>query len=372
MRLETLAVHGGTRIDPVTRAVTAPIHLSTTFERSPEYEADDPYIYSRIDNPNRSALETLLADLEGGATALAFASGLASIVAVFQALRPGDHVIIPDDMYFGARRIVTDILGPWGLQWSVVDMTDLAAVAAAIRPATRLLWVETPSNPQLKITDIAAVSVLAHAAGALCAVDNTWPSPLCQLPLALGADISMHATTKYLGGHSDILGGALICKANDGFAQKLRTVQTIGGAVPSPFECWLLLRSIRTLPWRMRGHCDNAEQVAAFLDQHPQIEAVHYPGLASHAGHAVAARQMIRWGGMLSVQVRGGAEEAIGVAARVKLFTRATSLGGIESLIEHRYSVEGPGTPTPPNLLRISVGLEHPADLIEDLEQALG
>ena len=369
--IETLAVHAGRRPDPATGAVMPPIHLSTTFERQADGSYTEGFVYTRSENPNRRALEETLAALEGGAAALAFGSGMAAIAAQLQALAPGDHIIPPDDIYFGAGRLVREVLAPWGLQFSVVDMTDLAALAAALRPATRLVWVETPSNPLLKITDIAAAAQIAHGAGALLAVDNTWPSPLGQRPLDLGADVVMHATTKYLGGHSDLLGGALILREPGPLLERLRTVQSLGGAVPSPFDCWLLLRSIRTLPYRMAAHSANAQRVAEFLAGHPAVAVVHYPGLASHPGHEVAARQMQRFGGMLSIQVRGGASAAMAVAARVKLFTRATSLGGVESLIEHRASVEGPHTTTPPDLLRLSIGLEHPDDLIADLDAAL-
>ncbi len=347
-----------------------PIHLSTTFERSADGSYPSGYTYSRTENPNRRALETALAALEGGAAAAAFSSGMAAANAAFQALGPA-HVIIPDDIYFGVSRLVREIFAPWNLRYTAVDMTDPNNVAAALQPDTRLVWVETPSNPQLKIVDIAAVAGIAHAAGALCAVDNTWPTPILQRPLALGADLVLHATTKYLGGHSDILGGALVAARDDGYWQRIHAVQTIAGAVPSPFDCWLLMRSLRTLPLRMAAHCANARRVAEYLAGHPAVEAAHYPGLAGHPGHAVAASQMVDFGGMLSIQVRGGAAEALAVAARVKLFTRATSLGGVESLIEHRASVEGPYSATPPNLLRISVGIEHPDDLIADLAQAL-
>jgi cystathionine gamma-synthase len=349
-----------------------PIHLSTTFERQPDGGYTDDFVYTRSDNPNRRALERCLAQLEGGAVAAAFSSGQAATFSVLQALAAGDHVILPDDAYFGTRRLALDILGRFGLEVSVVDLTRLDDVRAALRPNTRLIWVETPSNPLLKITDIAAVAEIAHAAGALCAVDNTWPSPLGQRPLQLGADFAMHSTTKYLGGHSDILGGAIVARADgDTFAQ-IRTNQTIGGAVPSPFDCWLLLRSIRTLPYRMRGHSDGAIRVARYLADHPKVEEVHYPGLPTHPGHEIAARQMLSYGGMLSIQLAGGMAEAMAMTARLRLFTRATSLGGVESLIEHRASVEGPTSKTPQNLLRVSVGLEHPDDLIADLAQALG
>jgi cystathionine gamma-synthase len=370
--LETVAVHAGRKIDPGTGAVMPPIHLSTTFERRPDGGYTDGFVYTREENPNRRSLEQCLAQLEGGAVAAAFGSGQAATLSVFQALAAGDHVILPDDAYFGTGKLALAILARWGLQSSVVDMTHVEQVRAALRPNTRLIWVETPSNPLLKITDIAAVAEIAHAAGALCAVDNTWPSPLGQRPLQLGADLAMHSTTKYLGGHSDILGGAIVARVEDDYFARIRTNQTIGGAVPSPFDCWLLLRSIRTLPYRMRAHSEGAMAVAEYLTDHPKIAKVHYPGLPTHPGHEIAARQMLSYGGMLSIQLEGGMEQAMAMAARVQLFTRATSLGGVESLIEHRASVEGPTSKTPANLLRVSVGLEHPDDLIADLAQALG
>lgn len=369
--IETLAVHAGHQIDPGSAAVTAPIHLSTTFERSADGSYAAGYVYSRSDNPNRQALETCLAALEGGAAALAFSSGMAATTVVFQALATGDHVIVPDDVYFGTGKVAQEIFGRWGLTCSVVDLTNPNAVQTAIQPNTKLIWVETPSNPLLKITDIAAVSEIAHAAGAICVVDNTWPSPICQQPLRHGADVVMHSTTKYLGGHSDLLGGALIVGDNPELYARLRTIQQWGGAVPSPFDCWLLRRSITTLPYRIRAHCANAQQVVDFLQTHPAVAVVHYPGLASHPGHAVAKKQMADFGGMVSIQVHGDAARAAAVAGATKIFTQATSLGGVESLIEHRFSVEGPTSRTPPNLLRISIGLEHPADLVADLEQAL-
>jgi cystathionine gamma-synthase len=376
MHIETIAVHAGKPIDPTTGAVMPPIHLSTTFERNADGSYPSGFSYIRADNPNRRALEEALVALEGGVAAATFGSGMAAIMAVFQSLRAGDHVIIPDDIYFGTGKLVRELFVPWGLHYSAVDMTDLAAVQAAVRPETKLIWVETPSNPLLKITDVAAVAAIAHAHGALCACDSTWPTPMLQRTLELGADFAVHATTKYLGGHSDVLGGAVITNAESDFWNRLLMIQRTGGAVPSPFDCWLTLRGIRTLPYRMRAHCENAKQVAHFLANHPQVAVVHYPGLASHPGHAVAAKQMKDFGGMLSFQVRGddvhsGMENALRVANGTKIFTQATSLGGVESLIEHRYSVEGPTTKTPDNLLRVSVGLEHPDDLIADLEQAL-
>lgn len=371
MRFETAAIHAGRGIDRGSGAVMAPIVLSTTFEREPDGSYAHGYVYSRNENPNRAALEECLSQLEGGEAAAAFASGQAATMGVLQVLQPGDHVIVPHDAYFGTKGLALDILQPWGLEATVVDMTELDGVRSAVQDNTRLIWVETPSNPRLKITDIAAVARVAHDAGARCIVDNTWASPAGQSPLALGADLVMHATTKYLGGHSDVLGGAVVSRKGDEFFDRIRNIQQIGGAVPSPFDCWLLLRSISTLSVRMRVHTESAQRIAEVLAEHPRLEAVHYPGLPQHPGHEIAARQMHRFGGMLSIQVEGGMQAAMDVAARVKVFTRATSLGGVESLIEHRASVEGPDSPVPPNLLRISVGLESVDDLIEDLAQAL-
>lgn len=372
MRIETVAVHAGHGIDAATGAVTPPIHLSTTFERGPEGTFPHGYSYSRSHNPTRAALEACLAALEGGAAAAAFSSGSAATMTVFQALAPADHVIAPHDAYHGTGILLREVFAPWGLHTTFVDMTDPAQVKGALRPNTRLVWVETPSNPLLKVTDIARIAEIAHEVGARVVCDNTWASPVCQRPLELGADMVMHSTTKYLGGHSDVLGGALIARTEDEFFQRVRRLQTAGGAVPSPFECWLVLRGVRTLPVRVRAQTEGAMAVAAFLSTHPRVEAVHYPGLEAHPGHAVAKRQMRGFGGMLSFQVRGGQAEAMDVAARLQLFTRATSLGGTESLIEHRASIEPPGTRTPQNLLRVSIGLEHPEDLIADLRAALG
>ena len=352
-------------------AVAASPVLSSTFERAADGGYPHGHIYSRASNPTRAALEQCLAVLEQGAAATAFPSGSAASMAVFQSLAPGDHVLAPDDMYHGTRTQLRDLLQRWGLEHSVVDMTDPDAVRAALRPQTRLLWVETPSNPLLKVSDIAALAQLAHAAGARCVVDNTFATPVLQQPLSLGADLVMHSTTKYLGGHSDLLGGAVIAREDDAFFARVRDFQTKAGAVPAPFDCWLLQRSIATLPYRVRAQAANAQRLAEFLAAQARVAAVHYPGLATHPGHALATRQMRCGGAMLSFQVRGGRDEALAVSAGVRLFTRATSLGGVESLIEHRASVEGPHTSTPENLLRVSVGLEHVDDLIEDLRQAL-
>jgi len=371
MRFETLAVHAGHRPDPATGAVMPPIHLSTTFERAADGTFPGGYVYSRDANPNRRALEESLAALEGGAAAAAFASGMAATTAVFQALAPGEHVIVPDDSYYFTRKLLQEVFARWRLEHSAVDLTDLAAVERALRPTTRLIWVETPSNPLIRITDIAGVVALARRAGARVACDNTWATPMLTRPLELGADLVMHSTTKYLGGHSDVLSGALVARADDELFQRIRTVQIAGGSVAAPFDCWLLLRGIRSLPYRMRAHCEHATAVAQFLSLHPGVARVHYPGLASHPGHAIAARQMKAFGGMLSFEVRGARSEALGVAGRLELVTRATSLGGPESLIEHRASVEGAHTRAPEGLLRMSVGLEHPDDVIADLARAL-
>ena len=371
MRIETLAVHAGHAPDPASGAVTPPIHLSSTFEREVDGSYRAGHIYGRTSNPNRDSLEQALAALEGGKAAIAYGSGSAATLAVFQSLAPGDHVLAPNDAYYGTHRQLREIFARWGLLSDVVDMTDLDAVKRAMRPTTKVVWVETPSNPLVRIVDIAALADIAHAAGALCMVDNTWATPVLQRPLELGADVSMHSTTKYLGGHSDLLGGALVMREEGALADSLRLTQAVGGAIPSPFDCWLIMRGIRTLPWRMRAHCSNAKAIAEYLSHQKAVKAVHYPGLSSHAAHALAARQMSDFGGMLSVQVGKNAEDSMAFTGRLNLFTRATSLGGSESLIEHRASVEGEHTLAPANLLRISVGLENVEDLIEDLDQAL-
>jgi cystathionine gamma-synthase len=327
-------------------------------------------IYSRANNPNRKALERVLAKLEGGEDAAAFSSGNAAGMAVFQALEAGSHVVAPDDMYHGLRTQLNQLFKNI-LEVTYVDMTNLEQVRGALRPESRLVWTETPSNPLLKITDIKALRAIAKEKKLKLACDSTFASPVFQNPIALGADIVMHSSTKYLGGHSDILGGALITATQDDFWQKVRTVQQIGGAVPSPFDTYLLTRSIKTLPYRMRGHAAHASILATFLDQHPKIEKVFYPGLRSHPGHDVASRQMSGFGGMLSFLIAGGAEEADAFISRLECFTNATSLGGVESLIERRAAVEGPDSQTPKNLIRMSVGLENPDDLLLDVRRAL-
>ena len=371
MKIETLAVHAGRYVDSATGAVTPPIYLSSTFERQPDGGYPAGFEYSRDGNPNRNALEQCVSALEDGQEAAAFSSGSVATMTIFQALSPGDHVIAPDDLYFGIRQLLRDTFVPWGLEVSFVDMTDISQTRKAVRRNTRLVLAETPSNPQIKVTDIRKTSEIAHDAGAYFVCDNTMATPILQRPLDLGADLVVHATTKYLSGHDDVAGGIVVAKQGIELFQKIRKLQKIGGAIPSPFECWLTLRGINTLPYRMRAHCDNALKVAEFLNNHPAIEKVLYPGLSSDAGHSTASQQMSLFGGMMSVQVNGGRDNAMDIAANVRVFTRATSFGGPHSLIEHRASIEGPGTKTPDNLLRLAIGLEHVDDLIADLAQAL-
>ena len=370
MKIETLAVHAGHAVDPATGAVSAPIHLSTTFERDLDGSYPHGFMYTRNNNPNRQALEEGISALEGGSVAAAFASGTGATMAILQALAPGDHVLAHVDAYYGTSRLIREIFLRWGLGVDFIDMSDLAAVRRALRAKTKLAWMETPSNPLLKIVDIAAVAKIVHDAGAICVCDNTW-APVLQRPFDLGADLILHSTTKYFGGHCDVAGGIIVAKNDNEFFQDVRRVQYAGGAVPSPFDCWLILRGMRTLPWRMRAHSENALKVANFLMQHRKVEHVHYPGLRAHSGHEIAKRQMSMYGGMLSFEVKGGRKPAMNVAAKTKIFIRATSLGGVESLIEHRASIEGPGTTSPEGLLRLSIGLENADDLIEDLDQAL-
>ncbi len=374
MRIETLAIHAGRSIEPASGGVSASLHLATTFERAEDGSYPKGHIYSRESQPNRADLERCLAALEGGASAAAFASGSAATSTLLQALAPGDHVIAPDDVFYGTRQLLSETFGAWGLESSFVDLSDLAAVERALRPTTRLVWLETPSNPLLGIADVSAVAAIAERAksrGALTLVDNTWATPVLQRPLELGADLVLHSTTKYLGGHCDVLGGALVAREENPLFARVRRLQASAGAGASAFDSWLVLRGIRTLPARMRLHCENAARLATFLEAHAGVEKVFFPGLPAHPGHEVAKRQMSAWGGMLSFVVPGGRARAFEVAAKVKVFTRATSLGGVESLIEHRASVEGAHTRAPEGLLRVSVGLEHPDDLIEDLDRAL-
>jgi cystathionine gamma-synthase len=370
MRIETLAVHAGHGIDPTSGAVSAPISLSTTFERDVDGGYSRGHMYTRNSNPNRLALEQGVSALEGGQVAAAFASGMGAATALFQSLAPGDHILAHIDAYYGMTRLLQEFFVGWGLRADFVDMSDVDKARKALRPETKLVWTETPSNPLLKIVDLAAIAEIVQGTAALSVCDNTW-APVIQRPFDLGLDIILHSTTKYFGGHCDVLGGILVARKQTAFFERIQRIQYCGGAVPSPFDCWLVLRGMRTLPWRIRAHSENAMKVATFLAEHPRVERVHYPGLPTHPSHDVAARQMSAFGGMLAVEIKGGRDAAMAVAAKTKLFIRATSLGGVESLIEHRASIEGPGTQSPEGLLRISVGLEHPDDLIEDLQQAL-
>ena len=371
MRLETLAIHAGGESDRETGAVTPPIHLATTFKHGPAAERIAGYEYQREGNPTNDRLRAAIAALEGAEEALTFASGMAAATTLLESLPAGARIVLPDDCYAGVRMLASEFLPERGVSVQRVDMADLAAVEAACASGIDLLWVETPSNPLMKLSDIAALAALAHAQNALLVCDNTFASPVLQQPLALGADIVMHSTTKYFGGHSDVLGGALAFKRGDALYQRVAHRLHITGAVLAPFNAWLTLRGCRSLPARMALHCSNARKVAEFLAAQPQVERVNYPGLATHPGHALAARQMRDFGGMLSVQLRGRREAALAMAGALQLFTNATSLGGCESLVEHRASTEGPRTTTPQNLLRLSVGLEHVDDLIADLAQAL-
>jgi cystathionine gamma-synthase len=371
MRPETLAVHAGGEADAATGAMAPPLHFATTFKHGPAGERVAGYEYTREGNPTQDRLETALAAMEGGAAALAFASGMAAMNALLEALPAGAEVLIPADCYTGLRVLGEEFLPARGVTVRAVEFGDVDAVRAAITPATKLLWAETPSNPQLRAADLAALAQLAHKHGALLACDNTFATPALQNPIVHGADVVMHSTTKYLGGHSDVLGGALVFARADELHAAVAHRRHITGAVANPFGLWLTLRGCRSLHARMAMHCANARALAEFLAAHPRVEAVHYPGLPSHPNHAVAAKQMRDFGGMMSFRVRGGREAALAVASRLQLITNATSLGGSESLIEHRASVEGPKPVSPDNLLRFSVGLEHVDDLRADLEQAL-
>jgi cystathionine gamma-synthase len=359
MHFETKAIHAGMQVDEETGAVAPPIHLSTTYERTEEGAASRGFDYIRDANPTQSRLEQALATIDSAAAALAFGSGMGAGAAFLQALPPGSRVALPDDCYYGYRALAAEYFERWGLR--VADAADADVV-----------WLETPSNPRMDVADIAAAADAAHARGAIVIVDGTFGTPALQRPLELGADVVLHSTTKYLGGHSDVQGGSLAFRERGELYEHVLHLRKLTGGVASPFNSWLVLRGIRSLAARMRVHSDNAMQIARVLEAHPRVEAVFYPGLESHPGHAIAKKQMRSFGGMMSFLVRGSRADALAVAARTKLFTRATSLGGVESLIEHRQSSEGAGSRTAENLLRLSVGLEHADDLIADLTQALG
>jgi cystathionine gamma-synthase len=374
---ETLAIHAGQEADPHTGAVVPPIYAVSTYKQDGVGGLRAGYEYSRSANPTRTALEEALAAVEGGVRGLAFASGLAAEDTLLRTVcKPGDHVVIPDDAYGGTYRLFSRVLQEWGVSFDPVPLGDLDAVRAAVRPSTKAIWVETPTNPLLNVADIAALADVAHDGGAVLVVDNTFASPYLQQPLSLGADVVVHSTTKYVGGHSDVVGGALVTRSAD-LGERLAYHQNAMGAVAGPFDSWLTLRGLKTLGVRMDRHCDNAERVVDLLLSHPKVVQVLYPGLPEHPGHEVAAKQMRRFGGMVSFRVEGGEEAAVEVCNRAKLFTLGESLGGVESLIEHpgrmtHASAAGSPLEVPADLVRLSVGIETVDDLLADLSEALG
>lgn len=370
LAFDTQAVMLGTPEHEALGAIAPPLYLSTTFERASGGSESSAYDYARDDNPNRSMLEHAIGSLEGGVDAAAFASGSAAVMTLFQALSPGDHVVAPDDMYYGVRLMLERCFSRWGLGVTLVDTTSVANIAGAMQERTKIVLIETPSNPQLKVTDVAAAAEIAHAGGALLACDNTMATPVLQRPLQLGADIVVHSTTKYLSGHHDAMGGALVTKSEIALWNELRFLQKCCGAIPSPFACWLTLRGVPSLSHRVRRHSESALAVARFLSDHARVERVLHAWISPES-EAIARRQMTGAGGVFSMCVKGSAGDALRVASRTQLFRRATSFGGSESLIEHRASVEGPSTKTPTNLLRLAIGLEDPNDLIADLDRAL-
>ncbi len=370
-KFETRAIKSTENTFSNAKPVSTPIYLSSTYERNADGSYADNLIYSRNNNPNRAIVEQSIAQLENGKYGFAFSSGLAAISAVFQSLKSGDHIILPDDIYYAIKKLMEQVFKRWNLSYDLVDMSDLSAIEYVIKPNTAMIWIETPSNPQLKLSDVKAIAEIAHKNNILCAVDNTWLTPVFMNPLDLGADIVVHSTTKYFGGHSDVLGGALVLN-NDKVADKIKDIQLLYGAVPSPFDCWLIARGIQTLHLRVSKQAENAFKLAQFLESHPKIEKVNYPGLESHPQHLIAKSQQNNgYGAMLSILIKGNEKKAFNISTKLKYFTSATSLGGVESLVEHRKSVEGPESNTPENLIRISVGIEHIDDLISDWENAL-
>jgi cystathionine gamma-synthase len=372
----TRAIHAGQAPDPTTGSVIVPIHATSTYAQDGVGGLRSGFEYSRTGNPTRTALEECLAALENARYARSFASGMAATDVALRAMcRPGDHLIIPDDAYGGTFRLVDKVLRHWGIEHTPVSLSDVDAVRAAVRPNTKVIWCETPTNPMLNIADIAALAGIAHDAGARLVVDNTFASSYLQQPLDLGADLVLHSTTKYLGGHSDVVGGALVTSEQE-LNEQIAFLQNAGGAVPGPFDAWLTLRGLKTLAIRMEKHSDNAERVVEFLTSHPKVTGVRYPGLADHPGHEIAAKQMLRFGGMVSFTVAGGQEAALAVCANTRLFTLAESLGGVESLIEHpgkmtHASTADSALEVPNDLIRLSVGIEDAGDLVEDLRLAL-
>ena len=370
-KFETIAIKSTENKFSDSTPVSTPIYLSSTYKRNSDGSYTNDFVYSRANNPNRAIVEESIAILENGKQAFAFSSGMAAISAVFQSLKTGDHILLPNDIYYAVKRLMEEVLKRWNLSYDLVDMSNIEAVEKAVKPNTALIWVESPSNPQLKLSDIVAIAEIAHKNKALCTVDNTWLTPVFQNPLELGADIVVHSTTKYFGGHSDVIGGCVVM--NDAkIAEKIKNIQILSGAVPAPFDCWLIARGIQTLKLRVKQQSKNALKLAKYLESHPKIEKVLYPGLESHPQHLLAKKQQKKgFGAMLSVLIKGNETETTSIASKLVYFTLATSLGGVESLVEHRKSVEGADSPTPYNLLRISVGIEHIDDLISDWKKAL-
>lgn len=370
--IQTIAVHAGQQHEESISDVILPIHLSTTFERKKD-GSHNTYNYTRSGNPNRDIVENKIAAIEEAAITISFSSGLAAVNAVFEnILSPNSHVIIPDDCYHGTRSLLANFFKRWQVSFDEVDMTEVANIENKINSHTKLIWIETPSNPQLKIADIHAIVTLAKKQNIITACDSTFATPLLQKPLQMGVDFVMHSSTKFFSGHSDILGGIICTNHNNDLSNNIRAYQQTAGAVPSPFDCWLLNRSLATLPLRLSMQCNNALAIAAFLNTHPAIEKVFYPGLASHKNHAIAKKQMTNgFGSIMSILVKGGEQAALKFASKLNIFKHATSLGGVESLVEHRRSAEGDHPISPDNLIRISIGIEYLGDLINDLEQAL-
>lgn len=371
MRFETKAIHSGLGIGNPSKSIIPPISPSTIYEIDEAGRNERDLHYTRLSNPNRLQFEHLVAALEEGMEAAAFSSGIAAATAVLQALDPGDHVIIPEDVYSGNRKMIREIMTRWGLEFSFINMTSVDTTANHIKPNTKLIWIETPSNPLMRITDIGATVKLAKENQIMTVVDNTWPTPVNQLPLSLGADFVLHSTSKYFGGHSDILGGVIVAASKSETFERIKMIQKMGGAVPSPYDCWLLARSTRTLAYRMKGHNEHAMSVAKYLQDHRKVSEVYFPGLAGFPGHGIAKKQMTGFGGMVSFLIDGNEKEAIRIVGRSNIIKRATSLGGVESTWEHRGSSEGEHSVSPANLIRLSVGLEHLDDILSDLKHSL-
>jgi cystathionine gamma-synthase len=370
-KFQTRAVRSGPPMNPQTGEVAQSINLSTTFGRDEASELIGEHFYSRYSNPNQDALQSAIESLEGGAGALTFASGMAAASAILQSLSSGDHVLMAEDSYFGVRAAARTYASKWGIEVELIEMTSPEVVRGHIRPNTVLVWAETPSNPMMKITDLAQTAAIAHEAGAQLLVDNTFATPVLQRPIEHGADIVLHSATKYFGGHSDVLGGCLVFRAKDARFESVNDALIVLGGALAPFNSWLILRGLKTLACRMATQTANAEKLAAMLQSHPNVDTVYYPGLSTHPGHELAQRQMSGFGAIVSFRVRNGKASALATVGRADLFLRATSLGGVESLIEHRATSEGPDSTTPDDLIRLSVGIEHSDDLLDDLGQAL-